>query len=76
MIKSYIPNCVFEASNAAPFPLQRLLYAPFPLPVLIDGVNLCIRSPVQFLYGTQTPGGLTIDQTDHKPDRLGDRGES
>lgn len=69
MIKGYIPNCVFEASNTAPFPLQRFVCVPFPLPVLIDGVNLRIRSPVQFLYSMQTPGGLTTDQTDHKPDR-------
>lgn len=69
MIKGYIPNCVFEASNTAPIPLQRSVSVPFPLPVLIDEVNLWIRSPVQFLYGMQSPGGLTTDQTDHKPDR-------
>lgn len=68
MIKGYIPNCVFEASNTALFPLQRFICVPFPLPVLIDGVNLWIRSPVQFLQHAD-PGGLTTDQTDHKPDR-------
>lgn len=48
---------------------KDLVCVPFPLPVLIDGVNLRIRSPVQFVYSKQTPGGLTTDQTDHKPDR-------
>lgn len=46
MIKSCIPSCVFEACNTALVPLQRLDHVPFPLPVLINGVNLCIRSPV------------------------------
>lgn len=35
----------------------------FPLPALIDGVNL---SRVQTLYRMETPGTLTTDQTDHK----------
>lgn len=72
MIKGYIPNCVFEASSTAPFPLQRFVCVPFPLPVLIDGVNSWIRSPVQLVYSVQTPGGLTTDQTDHKLDTGGD----
>lgn len=61
MIKSYIPNCVFEASNTAQFPFER--FVRFPLPALIDGVNL---SRVQSLYRMETPGTLTTDQTDHK----------
>lgn len=61
--------CFWSYSNTALFPLQRFVCVPFPLPVLIDGVNLWIRSPVQFLYSMQTPGGLTTDQTDHKLDR-------
>lgn len=73
MIKGYIPNCVFEANNPAPIPLQRLICVLFPLPVLIDGVNLRLGSPVQFVYSIQTLGGLTTDQKDQKLDRRGDR---
>lgn len=46
MIKSYISSCVFEAHNTALVPLQRLVHALLPLPALINGVNLCMRSPV------------------------------
>lgn len=55
MIKSYIPNCVFEASNTAPFPLQRFVCVPFPLPALIDGLSLWVRSRVQSLYTAWRP---------------------